>query len=490
MNGDDEIEDLLKLTSLQKVEIPEMVDRRIDETLKKCKKRKPNFFLYFGRVIVTIATGLTVATGCIGAYALMGGEIKEKPVLEYLGIRAPQDIEEYKQKIEGQEVFYQDTKVDLVSAICSEGVTILEFDVKLSKEDKEKLLLGESTIRQEDYDNFEKYKEVLRQEAEENAEPGKEEEYFRFKIESAEESLRIKEGLKYTLGLALNTEQVVGKYSPDEWNQDMDMYGSIYIDDQGYYVKNWQKCEEISEYEYRIYQMYLLTDNELQGKEEFKITLKNNKLVNLQEIYNEEGEEWQWRNDAQWFHRSFDDEYYEEQRTNIFELDGDFEIEVSKKKVLENSQVIEDIDAKSEFRNITISAEKVTVSPIQTIIQVRHTVTNQTTAKSRNRNDGIEWMPMTNYFTVYDENGVELDNIALSNWHTLIYEDGTTRTYDSHDIPQDKITNATYETVIYIILENTECARLTIVPTEEIYDLVDGEEVGHIDMEPIEINLK
>ena len=160
MNNND-IDDLLKLSSLQEVKIPEKIENKISNTLRNCQKKKPNFFFYFGRLIATIVTGLTLVAGGVGVYAAMGGEIAGKPVVEFLGIKLSDKTDEYKQQIEGQEITYKDTKIELVSSICSEGITILEFDVKLSKEDKEKLLLDQSIVRQEDYDNFEKYKNDL-----------------------------------------------------------------------------------------------------------------------------------------------------------------------------------------------------------------------------------------------------------------------------------------------------------------------------------------
>ena len=513
MNSND-IDDLLKFAVLRENKIPEKVDKRIEETLRIPKKMKSNIIIALGRLIAIITSVLTIAAGGVGVYAAMGGEVAGKPVFEFLGIKVSSKIDKYRENVEDQVIYYEDTKIELVSSICSEGITILEFDVKLSKEDKEKLLLGKSIIRQEDYDMFEETKINIREGAEETLKQVKQHEIvtntgkyvaledievdaeelenlYQERLKSYEDIMDYKEETKYTLGLALNTEQVIGKYTPDKWNPDSDLYGTIYIDNQGYYAKNWQKSEKVNDYEYKIYQMYLLTDTELQGKEDFKITLKNNKLVNMTLPYTRDGEEWNWTNDSEWFAKSFDDEYYEEQRKIIINLDGDFEAQVSKEKVLEDSKIIENLDLKSEFRNITISVEKVTVTPIQTIIQIKHTATQQTTPTYKQKSektDEIEYLPMTSKFRIYDEDGNEINNIVLSNWRTLIYEDGTTRTYDSHDIPQEKIKNATWETVEYIVIENTQCSKLTIITEEITNNFSDGENI--VEMDSIEIDLR
>ena len=205
------------------------------------KKRKGNLGIALRRLFAIIISGLTIAASGIGVYATMGGEIAGRPAFEFFGVKTKSNIEDYMEKVEGQEITYKNTKVELVSSICNEGITILEFNVKLSKEDKEKLLIEQSTIRQEDYDNFEEFKDsdysskvYIGQKNPEDI------------IKERELHLKEKEENKYTLALALNTNQVIGKYTPDQWNPDLDLYGSVYIDGQGYYCKNWQKTEKIS----------------------------------------------------------------------------------------------------------------------------------------------------------------------------------------------------------------------------------------------------
>ncbi len=491
MNNKD-IDDLLKFASLRKDDIPENVEKRITETLKMPKKQKGNFGIILRRLFAIIISGLTIAASGIGVYATMGGEIAGRPAFEFFGVKTKANIEDYMEKVEGQEITYKDTKVELVSSICNEGITILEFNVKLSKEDKEKLLIEQSAIRQEDYDSFEEFKNsdiasiYFGQYNPEDV------------IKEQELNLKKKEESKYTLALALNTNQVIGKYTPDEWNPDLDLYGSVYIDGQGYYCKNWQKTEKISEYEYRIYQMYLITDNELQGKEEFTINLKGNSLVNIEKARFESGEICKWSGEAQQFKSGWllGDDFYQEKRLRSIDLDGEFEVKVSKNKIMNDSKVLDNLNLESNLGNIKIEVQKATITPLQTIVQIKHTANQLSTNNRQNENDGIEWFPMTSYYDVYDENGNKLDVMTVSNWKTLIYEDGTTRTYDSHDIPQETIKNASLENVLYMIIETTDTSKITIVPHEnvldDVYTQMDNynEKDRTIQMDKIEVDLK
>lgn len=302
---------------------------------------------------------------------------------------------------------------------------------------------------------------------------------YRQIVESQENILKEKENTILLPVLALNTDQPL---KPS--NSNLEVYGNIYIDDEEYYVKNFQKTEQINEYEYKIYQMYLLTENELHDKEEFTITLKNNKLVS-REIHLDSD----WKNNSEFFDNI--DSY-------TFDLDGEIAIKVSKKAILEDSKIMEQPNLTSEFRNITIQIDKITVTPINTIIQFKHIATNQTTPnywEIDENDDTIEWLPTTREYQIYDEDGNKLGNYVFSNWNNLIYEDGTSRRYAESLIPEVEIANATWETEGYLIIENTDSDKIFITPVETVLDYIDqsGKTVKaevYYEMPTIEIDLK
>ena len=171
------------------------------------------------------------------------------------------------------------------------------------------------------------------------------------------------------------------------------------------------------------------------------------------------------------------------------ELPGQFEVNVSKNDILKDSKVIDNPDIKSEFRNITQKVEKVVASPVQTVVTVKHSASQQSSNAFANRysNPEKEHLPITNRYKVYDSDGKELSCLALTNKNTLIYS-------DRHDIPNKKYNNATWETIEYLLIENTNTDYLKIVPVEILHNPVDGQEDtgGEIyyEMDPLTINLK
>ena len=101
---------------------------------------------------------------------------------------------------------------------------------------------------------------------------------------------------------------------------------------------------------------------------------------------------------------------------STIDLPGEFELNVSKNDILKDSKVIENLDIKSEFRNITQKVEKVVASPVQTVVQVKHSASQQSSNAFANRysNPEIEHLPITNRYKVYDSEGKELSCLALT----------------------------------------------------------------------------
>ena len=515
------IEDIIKTVCQNDIDIPIKIQNRINITLKN-KRKKRHYLRNFITTIISIV-GTLIGTFCV--YAATGGTIEGIPVSDWFGIKFFNQYVEYKQPVENQVVAFGDTSVELTSTLCSEGITILEFDVKLSQEDYELLKLGETADTEEFYQKMQEQKDYEKQymiekiqsykyvgtfadktdeeidsilsKIEVTDEEIKNSEYYQEyldRIKSYDEQIEERKSTGYRIALALNTDQIGGTYNYDKWNPNTDWYASIYIDDTPYYVRNWQKVQKISDYEYKVFTMYSLTDDELQGKNEFKMTLKNNKLVN-QVAWKSLGDNW--LNDCQGFARDgniLDDTFGA--KKHIIDIPLDFEVNVSKDVVLNDSKVVENPKIKSEFRNITQTVEKVVDSPLQTIVKINHLATNQSSNAFAGRyiDPTIEHFPMTQEYKVYDANGKELSCFATSNKNTLIYENGTREDYDSHDLPNKKYNNATWETIEYLLIENTDTDFIKIVPVETIRNPVEetDDDYGEIyyEMEPLIIHLK
>ena len=106
----------------------------------------------------------------------------------------------------------------------------------------------------------------------------------------------------------------------------------------------------------------------------------------------------------------------------------------------------------------------------------------------------IEHLPLTREYKVYDDSGNELSCFSTSNKNTLIYSDGRREDYDSHDLPNKKYNNATWENIQYLLIENVDTKFIKIVPIETIRNPVNesDEHRGEIyyEMEPLIINIK
>ena len=129
------IEDLIKSVCQNDIDIPIKIQNRINHTLENKRKNKP----YFRNFIAAILSILGTLVGTFCVYAATGGTIDGIPATDWLGIKFSNQYIEYKQLVENQVVAFGNTSVELTSTLCSEGITILEFDVKLSEEDYKKL---------------------------------------------------------------------------------------------------------------------------------------------------------------------------------------------------------------------------------------------------------------------------------------------------------------------------------------------------------------
>lgn len=513
----------IKMALSKEIEEPYTYERAIKKALYKNK----NYGIkhYIKKVIIIIASILSTLVGTFSVYAATGGKIGGMPAFDWIGLKFSEQYVEYKQPVENQILAFENTSVELVSTLCNEGLTILEFDVKLSEEDYKKLKIDESVITDEFLQQMEEMKKKTKDEIigelqqdviEEEIQKGNYQitptdeqinKKYEERIKNIDKSIEERKNTLFTIALTLNNDQKGGTYNYDKFNPNTDWYANLYIDDTPYYVASMQKLEKINKYEYKVYNFYLISDDILKNKNDFKITLKNNKIVNMANwkvrMLSEKGLEENTKNlSDNWFGNvnikimENESETMKIPSISTIDLPGEFEVSVSKNDILKDSKVIENPDIKSEFRNITQKVEKVVASPVQTVVQVKHSASQQSSNTFANRysNPEIEHLPITNRYKVYDSDGRELSCLALSNKNTLIYSDGTREDYDKHDIPNKKYSNATWETVEYLLIENTTSEYIKIVPVETIRNPVDGQEYtgGEIyyEMDPLIINLK
>ena len=436
-----DIEELLELSSKQDVKIPLKIEYRIQNTLKH--KHKKQWKNYIKKFVTIMASIMVVFVGSISVYAAFGGTIGGKPVLEWIGIRFSDEYENYKVNVEGQEVAYNETKIDLVSTVCDEGFTILEFDVKLSKQDKEYLRLGESIITEED---IQQAKEIDEEQFNETGE-----------TPAYNHLMEAKDTLNTVALIFFGQEQE--EYGKTVYNPEPTY--NVIIDGEEMWTKTTQTVTRISDYEYKVYQLFLLTDDELKGKENFKISLNRVVLRNT-------GEKKKTESGMQTINTANNARY--------INIGGEFEVEVSKEKALQNTNVIYPENAEVTYKKMTKKIEEVKVTPLQIIAKISTTI-NDVSLRSLSSTWNEDHIGLID-FKVYDNNNQELSSCEYEVKRVITYENGKTEEWATGDIGTFKdFENATMYLTEYVIIEKKEnMDSIKVVPVERKITTDHGEE--------------
>ena len=323
--------------------------------------------------------------------------------------------------------------MDLVSTVCDDAFTVLEFDVKLSKEDKEYLRLGESIITEEDLEEAKQRDENTNS----NIMQGRNYEF----LSSGKDTLNTVQLIFFGREVDQNGKKIYN--SEGTYN--------IIIDGEKIWTRTLQTVTKISDYEYKVYQLFLLKDDELKGKENFKISLNNIVLGNT-------GERKKTENGMQIVNTPNNARY--------INIGGNFEVNVSKEKTLQDTKIIKPENVEVNYKNMTKKVEEVSITPLQIVVKVTTKVDNvslNSLASVQNKNHiGII------DFKVYDNNNNELTSSSFETKRTITYENGKTEEWAPGDIGTYKdFKNATMQLTEYIIIEKKDNMNgIKIVPSE------------------------
>lgn len=167
--------------------------------------------------IIALGTSLTV-------YAALGGTIGGKPILDWFGIDFSEKYSEYVLPINNESIETNGAKLTLTNTVCDEGFTTFEFNLSLNEEAKK--ILG-NTLDEEN------------------------------------------------LVISFNDRTGISSH-----NNKIEINGEVYDIKSS---RRHQQVIKISDYEYKIYQMYFLTEDELKEKINFMVTLDNISIVNMSE---------------------------------------------------------------------------------------------------------------------------------------------------------------------------------------------------------------
>ena len=451
---DEKYKNAIYLTNIEELSYKE-TSKILGETLQNTKK-----LVYRGKIkirnilikkgfdgmnkVAKVLIIMIIATSFIGGivYAVSNIKIFEKPIFEWLKVNFSDEYENYREEVQG-EIIQAPSKssVELVSTVCDEGFVILEFDVKLSAEDKKFLKIGEPILTDEYINYANEYIKASDKYINDNKD------LYEFAIDGKAEAL--KESLKE------HTGEVIPDSIKFSYNFKSDINVSeayvdrltnrfAIIDGEYKYVKLApQSVKQISEYEYKLYQMYFLTDKELGDKTKFTLTMKD--WVITTEV-----------------RQPGDLDTY-------LKIDGEFNIDLSKEKAVQNSKNIEINCGEVVYddKGLTQKIESIVVTPLQIIVKVHSTYENvgynDLTNATSEDHIGIR------QYKVLSEGGEEINSYSSEAKRIITYEDGKEEEWGAGQIEPTRFsfTNATLETMDYILIEKrNDNSKIKIVSQE------------------------
>lgn len=205
------------------------VYQKINDRLKNTElQRKSKINLK--TAISTVASTFLILGTSLTVYAALGGTIGGKPILDWFGIDFSDHYSEYKVPVENESIESNGAKLCLVNTVCDDGFITFEFDLTLNEDAKKQL----GSVKKLDW------------------------------MADAE-------------SLVISFNDRTGTSAHNNYIQ---IDGKLYAINSS---RRHQQVIKMSDYEYKIYQMYFLTDDELAGKNDFTVTLDNISIVNMNE---------------------------------------------------------------------------------------------------------------------------------------------------------------------------------------------------------------
>lgn len=471
-----DIDEILRIANSNEVEIPSKLEYRIKNTLKNKNQKKLKYKMK--KILVTIISILIAFLGSITVYAVSNGKIDGVPIMEYLNVKFSNNYNEYKENVNETKQTYNKTSVELVASLASDYITILEFDIKLSDEDREYLKLDKSLYDEKSAEEvFESLKERAKSELQNNDKEISEaaileranEMYYKNGIYDD-----IEEEKKYINSICLGFNK---KNDSADFDDMPSTKNYVIIDGEEIWCRNYEGVEKINDNEYKIYHMFLLTEDDLKGKTNFNITLRNNIIANKAKM--RDGETSKWKN-----------MYLVNTPNNqrMIKIDGEFSVDVSKDKIMENSKIIDLENKKSNYKNVTQEIEQININPLQTIIKTKTTITGVDSNKSYYFEDEIQ-NPLWVDFTIKNGDGEELTSQSFETKKILIKSNGNIEQWAPGDIQGSVYKNGTFELTEYIIVEKCDTDKIIITPSFPMQRKSDHSDESHI-LESIEIDLK
>lgn len=430
------IEDILKNSYNETIEIPNKVEYRINYTLNNLGKQKKSKF-YFKKLSTVMASLIMIIFSGLSVYAAFGGTINGENVFKWIGIKiSNQQFNEYSEKI-GEQIYSNgDTNVTLLSTFYDGDLAILEFDINLSEKDKNYLKIGQNVVT-EDYMN-------------ENADENAIDVIIDGKKLTAQEAKKIqaeqyKNDTIDNIWFSINNKEITDKngnsYIEGTYNNN-----NITINGQEYHLRHNanQIIEEVNDSEYKIFQTYVLPKENYQNSENIIL-----KLSNLEILANKT--------------------QLGDTQKRIYILDN-YEIKLQQNDSIKTLSNLSTANSINNNVKISQKIDYVSISPIQTTMKISTQLDNVNYEDLVNSNSE-NYIGQIDY-EIYDENNNTVSSYKVETKRKITYSDGSTEEWETDSVtPSKYFKNAKLELTQFLICEKSS-NNLTIKTVNENKNVV------------------
>ena len=423
-----DIDKILQKNSIEDINIPSSVENKIHYALNNLgnKSSKIN---YLKRIITAFISTILALLGSVTVYAALGGTIGGRPVFGWAtNIKFSDQYEEYKVEIDGEYVTHDKTTMELVSTLSDDSYILLEFDVKFSEEDKKLMKLGENYITEKDFENLEQVEDEM-------------------------------------------MKQHLFKHYTEYKNDINTFYAEFqeaFINGKEVWLRKVQTVTKISDYEYKLYHMFFISDENWNGENELNLTLK--KCFINTDTFRVSGDygNYKLHNDT-------------EGSGGNFYMNGEINIAVSKEKALEDTKIIiPETTVETKYKNMTKTVEQIKITPMQIIVKV------STKIENINANNFRKIQNMGN--KVYDENGIELSSFDCTLTEKFIHNGKEISEGDLYDVKGNSTMNIS-EIIIVEKTDNINELQIISSASERIWTEESGFESIDVTLDSMDINL-
>lgn len=426
--------DIAKIMDKNIAQVKNLV-HRAKKTLKKLLI-KENVVEIKGSKLVKILSIIVVSAVLISGIGYSAYNWVSKKILKpgdnFTGINFSEKFNDYSQNyeeiVEKEEVKpYNKTEVKLISSMCDEGFITLEFEVDLDEKTREYLRLDKSVLTDKDLENMKN-----------RSDWSSEEEKDKF-IQKKKE--------KAGVNVVKVTPNVTDPYGTGIFVE------SLIIDGiESFHKGTFIQSNKLNDYQYQVFVMYFVPEEKLKNKTEFTLTLKNIALENGANVADAKDD-----GSGMVLISGGDNKKF------LF-VDNEFEVKLSKEKVLENSKVLKDLNLNSTLRDITKSVDEVIVSPVQTVVKIDTIITGvslkRLTSAFIPKEDRIRIL----YYEVYNQDGEKIKPFISETKRHIKYSNGKEEDWGTGQIDTYKsFDNATLTLKDYIVIPTDEKTEKLII---------------------------